>query len=126
MRQEQTQLGLSFKLLHRLGEVSLAGCGGLAVGYWPDQTVLSAVREAFEVLLRFWIFGKRLRQLRRDPDVARLRIELDIDFNRVSGGDVGVVAHLLADAEHEGPAHRRDGAAIRVAVDRDPNERPLG
>src|SRR5438094_1222575 len=119
-------LGLRFQLLHRLGQVSLSGLRCLAVGDRRGQSVLAAVRQAVEVLLGLRIFGERLLELRRNLDVALFGVKLDVDVDRVAGRHAGCLAHLVTDAEHEGPTHRSDGAPIGVLVDRHFDERTLG
>src|SRR5215831_10622628 len=50
-------------------------------------------------------------------EVARLGVELDVDFHLVAARDAGVLAMLSADTHHKYAAHHGDGVAVRVAVD---------
>jgi hypothetical protein len=71
------------------------------------------------------MLSERGREVGGHDDFARFGVELDVDVHRVAACDPGRLADLCAHAEHEPPAHRRDAAAIRVAIDRDANSGPL-
>src|SRR5206468_3145569 len=118
--------GFGLQLPHRFVEVARAGVGRLAVRDGSHQPVLPAVGEAFEVLLYFGVLRQRPGELRRDLYVALFRVELDVDVDGVACGDMRALADVVADAEHVGSTHRRDRTAVRVAVDRDLDERALG
>src|SRR2546427_2351274 len=104
---------------NRLPDPSLTSFRRLGGLDRDDDPLLITEGQPLEESLHRRLALERAREIGRQRDLSRGRIELHVDTHLVAGGYARGVADFRADREHEAPAHRGHGAAIRVALDRD-------
>jgi hypothetical protein len=105
---------------------ALLSCVRLLGGVDRDHVpLLLAEGQPVEETARVGVVGERLREVRRNLDLAWLGVELDLDIQLVAGGDPGERAVLSADSQQVPVATGRDRAAEGVRADRDANRRLL-
>ena len=85
---------------------------------------LETVRQAVKGGSGFRVVVQSLGEVRRFGHHPRLGVELKIDLDDVAFGDPARGAVRSADPDEALPAHRRDPAAPRMAVDRDGDQGP--
>src|SRR4029453_11017545 len=86
--------------LDRLHDAPLAGLVALRPRDLENVPRLVAVRKPFERALRFRLSVQGGGEVGRHGDLARCRVELDVDIDLITTLDPGASPVLGADAEH--------------------------
>ena len=76
--------------------------------------------EVVESLTRNVCLGEGGYEISRDADLARCRVEADVDLDCIPGRHAGRRAILGAEWHPEATIHPRDGCPVGVVADRDP------
>ena len=106
------------QLDHRRLDPPLTRLGRLGIIDGHHESSLVAVRQPIEERPGCRLGVECRREIRRDDDLARLGVELELDVHGLSSHDAGGLADVVADADHEPAVDRRDRASIGEAVDR--------
>jgi len=121
-----SSLGLArMQLAYSSGDAPLSRFGCLRALDCEDETLLAAIRQPLEELFGIRITIEGCRKVWRHRYLARVGIELYLNFDCVTGGNARVLANFRADRKHEGAAHWGNRAAVCVPIDRDVDPWPL-
>src|SRR6266480_3891120 len=109
--------------VNRLDDARLSRLGLLGVLDPAHPLLAVRVRQPVEEPPRRTVGAERLGEIVRHRHIAWRRVELDVDVDLVPGRNPGRLAVLGAERQQELPGPRRDGGAVRVPADRDPDGR---